>query len=149
MSSRSSKKGSKGKNGSANASDAGSVKEFVERDQDIDNAQQQEGSTSEPTSAETRAVPESARIAPPSTSLIDLPPAAADHLKASPSNSVYGEVFREDIPPVQIAILEPEIAVAAASAFPQEPLPTQVDPAAGSQDGGLFSSLFACCVSRK
>jgi hypothetical protein len=149
MSSKSSKKSNKAKNRSGSASDAGSAKEFIEREADIDNQQQQEGSITEPTSAETQAVAGSDRIPPPSTSLMDMTQAPDDPSKISPANSVYGEVFRDEIPPVQVAILEPEIAVAASASFPQEPLPTHADPSSGGQEGGLFSSLFSCCVSRK
>ena len=144
MSSRSSKKSNKSKNRSGNASDAGSVKEFVERDAEEDT--QQIGTASEPTSAETKPVVDSATPATGSDShkiARDIP------AKASPTSSVYGEVFKEDPPAVQVAILEPEIAVATAASLPQEPIPIQDNTAAPTSDGGWFSSLFACCVSRK
>jgi hypothetical protein len=145
MSSRSSKRSGKNKNKSSNASDAGSVKEFMERDAD-DESQQVGGTTSEPTSAETKAVPDS------SVADISRIPQQSDSdelRKASPTSSVYGEVFKEDPPAVQVAILEPEIAVANPQPFPQEPIPLQENAASPNAESGWFSSLFACCVSRK
>ena len=135
MSSRSSKRSNKNKSRSSNASDAGSVKEFVEREAE-DDTQPAVVSASEPTSAETRQIPDTSAAAVPATA----PP------KISPTSSVYGEVFKEDPPAVQVAILEPEIAVAA---LPQEPLPIQDNSTSSNQESGWFSSLFACCVSRK
>ena len=143
MSSRSSKRNNRNKNQSSNASDAGSVKEFVERD--IDEDVQQLATSSEPTSAETRPAEPSvpAPVSPSRNVTSEEPP------KVSPTSSVYGEVFKDDPPAVQVAILEPEIAVATPAGLPQEPIPIQENSGPPSSDSGWFSSLFACCVSRK
>ena len=140
MSSRSSKKSSKSKNRSGNASDAGSVKEFVERDAD---GEQQ--SPSEPTSAETRP----AQSSTAGMASVESPTANPDPPKFSPTSSVYREVVREDAPAVQVAILEPEIAVATPAPGAQEPIPIQDNAQSVDATSGWFSSLFACCVSRK
>ena len=143
MSSKSSKRGKKNKSGSGSASEAGSTRDLVEREDPLAQSIPEPKSQTEPTSAESQSN-EQKRDFKPATPVQTGLPVTREEIKSPDTNSVYGDVVRDDPIPVQVAILEPEIPVA--QPVPMEQVPIQPQPEAES--GGL-ASLFSCCVLRK
>jgi len=142
MSSRSSKRGKKNKSGSGSASEAGSVRDLVDRDDPLAQTGQDAIVNSEPTSAESqpKASEQMKDAVEPVPQNVE---AEQSRVKSPESSSVYGDVVRDDPIPVQIAVLEPEIPVA--QVFPLEPIPNQTE----DPNQGFWASTFSCCVLRK